>query len=74
MPVAKLPEPSERKRLREAFGINQTTLAASLKVDRKTIARWEAGTSEPTGANRTEYAAILHAWTETERSQATDNT
>lgn len=68
--AAELPEPAERRRLRIAFGVSQARLAASLMVARKTIIRWEAGEAEPTGEKRNEYAAILAAWKETERSQA----
>lgn len=68
-PMPILPEPAERKRLREAFGITQVKLGASMGVDRKTIARWETGTSEPTGENREQYAAILTAWASNERKK-----
>lgn len=67
-PIAILPEPAERVRLRETFGVTQIALAASLHVSRKTISRWETGSTEPQGKNREEYAAILNAWTETEKA------
>jgi DNA-binding transcriptional regulator YiaG len=61
-PIADLPEPKERARLRKAFGVTQTQLASALRVSRKTVYTWEAGTAKPTGAKRDEYAAILAAW------------
>jgi DNA-binding XRE family transcriptional regulator len=70
-PIASLPEPAERARLRKRFGVSQQRLATNLGVSRKTIIRTEAGQTEPTGEFRTEYAAILAAWAETER-QAND--
>jgi DNA-binding XRE family transcriptional regulator len=69
VPAVRLPEPAERTRLRTAFGITQARLATSLGISRKTIIRWEAGTAEPTGNKRIEYAAILSAWAETEKNQ-----
>lgn len=64
-PIKPLPAPAERVRLREAFGVTRTALAASLRVTRKTVYTWETGKGEPTGNNRTEYAAILSAWAAT---------
>jgi DNA-binding transcriptional regulator YiaG len=69
--VPELPSPAERIRLRKLFGVSQARLAASMLIARKTIIRWEAGTAEPTGEKRNEYAAILSAWAETERRQNT---
>lgn len=62
MPVPELPEPAERVRLRELFGVSQTTLGAACNVGRKTVYAWEHGISEPTGENRTRYAGILRTW------------
>jgi DNA-binding transcriptional regulator YiaG len=67
--IPALPIPGERTRLRKRFGVSQQTLANSLSVSRKTIARWETGISEPTGENRNQYAAILVAWSETEQRE-----
>lgn len=61
-PLTPLPEPAERVRLREAFGISQEHLARSLRVNRRTVYMWETGRAEPTGENRDNYAAVLHAW------------
>lgn len=70
-PISPLPEPAERARLRNAFGVSQSRLAASLHVSRKTIIRTEQGLTEPTGEFRNEYAAILEAWAQTERETRT---
>jgi DNA-binding transcriptional regulator YiaG len=61
-PVAALPIPSERAEIRKQYGVTQAQLAAALRVSRKTIYTWEAGTAEPTGAKRDQYAAVLAAW------------
>ena len=61
-PIAALPPPAERARIRKMFGVSQAQLAAAVRVSRKTIYTWERGTAEPTGAKRDEYAAILAAW------------
>lgn len=62
-----LPEPAERIRLRKSFHVTRRILAASIGVSQATIERWELGINEPTGENRDDYAAILAAWTQTER-------
>jgi DNA-binding transcriptional regulator YiaG len=64
-PVPELPEPGERIRLRQAFGVSQARLANALKVSRATVIAWEKGTQNPEGANREAYAATLSAWQET---------
>jgi DNA-binding XRE family transcriptional regulator len=61
-PVPSLPPPDERAKIRKMYGVTQAQLAAAVRVSRKTIYTWEAGTAEPTGAKRDEYAAILAAW------------
>ena len=64
---AVLPEPGERIRLRKSFRVTRRVLAASIGVTQKTVERWELGTSEPTGENRNDYAAILAAWAQSEK-------
>lgn len=71
-PIAILPEPAERIRLRKAFGIAQIRLAAEMKVSRKTIWEWETGNSEPTGDNRERYARILALWNTRERESKSE--
>jgi DNA-binding XRE family transcriptional regulator len=70
-PVPPLPPPRERARLRRVFGVTQQKLADAIGVSRKTVNEWERGTTEPSGSNRTEYAAVLAAWKETERQSKT---
>jgi DNA-binding XRE family transcriptional regulator len=71
-PVMRLPEPAERIRLRELYGVTQSQLARSLTVSRRTVYAWEHGTIEPTGDNRSNYAAVLSAWAATERQVIDD--
>jgi DNA-binding XRE family transcriptional regulator len=68
-PLRELPEPRERLRLRELYGVTQEELARSLGVTRKTIGSWEKGESKPVGSNRANYASVLFAWAETERNR-----
>jgi DNA-binding XRE family transcriptional regulator len=66
IPVAPLPAPAERMRLRVLFGITQGDIAHELGVTRKTVYAWEHGRSIPTGDNRARYAAMLVRWAEVE--------
>lgn len=61
-PIRDLPEPEERVRLRQRFGVTQEEVARALKVTRKTVSSWEQGISEPTGERRTRYANLLQRW------------
>lgn len=61
-PVMPLPEPAERIRLRNLFGVTQAELAAECKVTRKTVYAWEHGISSPTGHKRQTYSDVLSAW------------
>ncbi|HSX67227.1 helix-turn-helix transcriptional regulator [Nocardioides sp.] len=54
-----LPRPNEARRIREAAGVTQDRLAREVDVHRVTLARWEAGTRVPRGAERVRYARIL---------------
>lgn len=67
-PILSLPEPSERVRLRNLFGVTQTTLAGRLGVTRRTVHAWESGKSEPTGDNRSRYADMLALWASREHT------
>ena len=69
-PLAPLPEPAERVRLRTLFGVTQSELAAEMQVTRKAVYAWEHGISEPTGERRDKYARLIARWTETERGKA----
>lgn len=64
-PLGLLPPPSERKRLRMAFGITQAKLAGELGVSRQMIVAYERG-SEPTGETRDKYRKILNALSQRE--------
>ncbi|MFI9345770.1 telomere-associated protein Tap [Streptomyces sp. NPDC052773] len=54
-----LPDPAERKRLREAAGLSQAQVAAALKTRRETVASWESGRNEPRPPQRAAYARLL---------------
>lgn len=70
--IARLPEATERVRLRNLFGVTQQTLAATLGVTRRTVHAWESGKSEPTGRNRERYAEMLTLWSKREREYLSD--
>ena len=61
---AELPEPAERRRIREAAGITGFALAAEIGVAPGTVYGWETG-REPSGPLRTLYAAALRRLEET---------
>ncbi|MEV3988267.1 helix-turn-helix domain-containing protein [Streptomyces sp. NPDC049837] len=54
-----LPEPDERKRLREAAGLSQDQIAKALSVRRETVTGWETGRTEPRAPKRAAYARLL---------------
>lgn len=55
----RLPEPNERRRIREQVGLTQDEIANQLGVSRATVARWEAGTRRPRRQHVTAYAGLL---------------
>ena len=59
-----LPEPAERKRLREAGGLSQDQVARALSVRRETITGWELGRSEPRPPKRAAYIRLLEGLAE----------
>ncbi|WP_328891888.1 telomere-associated protein Tap [Streptomyces sp. NBC_00316] len=54
-----LPDPAERKRLREAAGLSQEQIARALKARREAVGNWEAGRTEPRPPKRAAYARLL---------------
>lgn len=56
---APLPDPAERKRLREAAGLSQDQIATALNARREAIGNWEAGRTEPRPPKRAAYARLL---------------
>lgn len=54
-----LPEPDERKRLREAAGLSQDQIAKALSVRRETVTSWETGRTAPRPPKRAAYARLL---------------
>lgn len=57
----RLPEPSERRRLREEAELTAEEFAEALGVSESTIHRWEAGTREPQRKHRAAYVEALRA-------------
>jgi len=62
-----LPRPAVRREIREAAGIPQSRIAEELGVHVLTVHRWEAGTREPRGELRLDYARLLRQLDETVR-------
>jgi DNA-binding transcriptional regulator YiaG len=54
-----LPEPAERRRLREAAGLSQEQIAKALRARREAVGNWEAGRTEPRPPKRAAYARLL---------------
>ncbi|MEV2245557.1 helix-turn-helix transcriptional regulator [Streptomyces sp. NPDC049970] len=54
-----LPDPAERKRLREAAGLSQAQIAKALDARREAVGNWEAGRTEPRPPKRAAYARLL---------------
>ncbi|MEU6669284.1 helix-turn-helix transcriptional regulator [Streptomyces sp. NPDC046727] len=54
-----LPDPAERRRLREAAGLSQDQIAKVLKTRRETVGNWESGHTEPRPPKRAAYARLL---------------
>ncbi|MDN3259880.1 helix-turn-helix transcriptional regulator [Streptomyces sp. CSDS2] len=68
---AKLPPPTERKRLRAAHGLTIEEVAAALKVRRATVSGWESGKTEPRPPERDAYARLLDKLAELYPADAT---
>ncbi|MGW7579235.1 helix-turn-helix domain-containing protein [Streptomyces sp. NPDC054765] len=57
--AAAMPEPPERRRLRDAAGLKVAQVAAACGVSRQTITNWEEGSSEPQPPGRLKYLRLL---------------
>jgi DNA-binding transcriptional regulator YiaG len=55
----RLPDPDERRRLRERAGLTQEEFAQALGVTRPALARWESGQRTPRGATLDRYLRLL---------------
>ncbi|AVZ77965.1 transcriptional regulator (plasmid) [Streptomyces lunaelactis] len=64
-----LPEPEERKRLREAGGLSQEQVARALSVRRETVTAWESGRAEPRAPKRAAYVRLLDGLAAREAAQ-----
>lgn len=56
-----LPDPHERRRLREAAGVDEQQLAATLRVSIQDVEAWESGRAQPRPPQRAAYARFLDA-------------
>ncbi len=59
-----LPEPAERRRLREVSGLSQDQVAGALGVRRETVTAWETGRTGPRPPKRAAYARLLEGLAE----------
>ncbi|MER7988141.1 helix-turn-helix domain-containing protein [Streptomyces noursei] len=57
--MARMPEPAERLRLREAAGLSRAQVATAVGVGRQTIANWESGETDPQPPGRVKYLRLL---------------
>ncbi|MFE1937589.1 helix-turn-helix transcriptional regulator, partial [Streptomyces sp. NPDC059474] len=57
--TARMPEPAERLRLRQAAGLSRAQVAAAVGVGRQTVANWEEGTTDPQPPGRFKYLRLL---------------
>ncbi|KUL38920.1 DNA-binding protein [Streptomyces sp. NRRL F-4489] len=62
--AARMPDPAERLRLREAAGLSRAQVAAAVGVGRQTIANWESGVTEPQPPGRMKYLRLLEGLAE----------
>jgi DNA-binding XRE family transcriptional regulator len=56
-----LPEPDERRRIREAAGVSQEDLAEAIGIGRRTLIDYEHGRHAPAEAQLTRYLVGLRA-------------
>ncbi|MFD3873798.1 helix-turn-helix domain-containing protein [Streptomyces sp. NPDC058623] len=59
-----LPEPCERRRLREAWGLTPHQVALAFGVRPATVRSWESGRTTPTGKRREAYRRFLQGLAE----------
>jgi DNA-binding transcriptional regulator YiaG len=67
---ADLPDPAERRRLREASGLKQSELARVVGVSQPTLALWEGGRHRPSGRNLRSYVEALRKLRQAEAAKA----
>ena len=56
---ADLPEPAERRSLRESAGLSQQEIADAVGVTRAAVSHWETGTRSPRGEVRDRYVSAI---------------
>jgi DNA-binding transcriptional regulator YiaG len=55
----RLPEPAERRAIRERLGLSRERVARELGVSQETVFQWEAGNATPRKANLPAYVELL---------------
>lgn len=55
----RLPDPAERRAIRERLGLSRAVLAADIGVAQETILHWESGTATPRRSNLRAYVELL---------------
>ncbi len=68
-----LPEPEERRRLREEAGLSVRAFANALGVSPSTVARWETGEREPNGPFLFVYVDGLRTLAKVRREPKSDD-
>ncbi|MFB7936039.1 helix-turn-helix domain-containing protein [Streptomyces sp. NPDC056049] len=59
-----LPQPAERRRLREAARLSQQDIADAMGVTRAAVGHWETGLRSPRGRLLAEYVEVIRAMRE----------
>lgn len=54
-----LPQPDERRRLREAAGLSQQDIADAIGATRAAVGHWETGLRSPRGRLLADYVDVL---------------
>lgn len=55
----RLPEPAERRSIREGLGLSRERIARELGVSQETVFQWEAGNASPRKVNLLAYVELL---------------
>jgi transcriptional regulator with XRE-family HTH domain len=55
----KLPEPAQRRMLRERVGLSQREIAEVVGVLPSAVSRWEGGSRTPSGESLDRYVGVL---------------
>ena len=56
---SRLPQPAERRAIRERLGLSREPVARELGVTQQTLVQWESGNAEPRAVNLAAYVELL---------------